>query len=357
MKRDKSEIILSFKSKAKHIKKVKRQNRKRKQIAGYQKFLFNAKQYAIKNHTANINHNRHVINNHSNTFVNKIAPSKFNLQQDNCIKVITFINELKSLGKKGKNININMEGVTEIGNGAISMLLSVINELGNNAVLVKGTKPKDVVAKSVLEKSGFFRYLKTIIADENTNSKSTILRTGDNKTPSTELAEEVRKAMGTIWGVNARCPRLYGGIFEMFRNSCDHAFKNADPVTWHLGLTHLDDENKVKFSFVDNGVGILHTFKTSIIQSVINYFKDNSDLLMTAFKDGIESRTGLSWRGKGLPAIYEMLTDNIIAKLIVISNDVYIDFEQNILINLPVSYSGTYYYWEINKECSKSYFE
>ena len=101
MKRDKSEIILSFKSKAKHIKKVKRQNRKRKQIAGYQKFLFNAKQYAIKNHTANINHNRHVINNHSNTFVSKIAPSKFNLQQDNCIKVITFINELKSLGKKG----------------------------------------------------------------------------------------------------------------------------------------------------------------------------------------------------------------------------------------------------------------
>lgn len=351
------EIKLSKRSEVRHVKNVRRKNLKRKQISGYQKFLFNAKQYALKNHTVHVNHSRYVYNNHANGFVNKVAPSKFNLQQDNCVEVIKFINELKLLGKKGKNININMEGVTEIGNGAISMLLSVINELGNNAISIKGTKPKDVAAKSVLEKSGFFKYIRTVISDENSNSKSTILRTGDNKTPSTELAEEVRKAMDTIWGVNARCPRLYGGIFEMFRNSCDHAFKNAEPVTWHLGLTHLDDENKVKFSFVDNGVGILHTFKTSIIQSVINYFKDNSDLLMTAFKDGIESRTGLSWRGKGLPAIHEMFTDNIIAKLIVISNDVYIDFEQDIQINLPVSYSGTYYYWEINKECTKSYFE
>lgn len=357
MKRKISGFRFSLKSKVNHFKKVKRQKLKRRQIAGYNRFLFNAKQYAIKNHTENINHSQHIKNNHLNVFVNKIAPAKFNLQKDNCVGVIKFINELKFLGEKGKNLNINMEEVTEIGNGAISMLLSVINELGNKAILIKGSKPNDIVARSILEKSGFFRYIKTIISDENSNSKSTILRTGDNKTPPTELVVEVRKAMETVWGVNARCPRLYGGIFEMFRNSCDHAFKNTEPITWHLGLTHMEDENIVKFSFVDNGIGILNTIKSGIIKTVFNLFRDNSDLLSTAFKDGIESRTGLSWRGKGLPSIYEMLTDNIITKLIVISNDVYIDFDNNILKNLPVSFSGTYYYWEINKECTKSYFE
>jgi hypothetical protein len=358
MKRNFFENCITIKSKRNHSKEVKRNNSKRRQVAGYQKFLHNAKIYAINNHTANINHKN---NTHENPntikFINKLAPVKFNLQYENCVAVIRFINELKTVGKKGRHININMENVIEIGNGAISMLLSVIYDLGNNGILVKGTKPKNKEVNAILEKSGFFKYIKTVLSDENSNSKNKILRTGDNKTSATELAEEVRKSMETVWGVNARCPRLYGGIFEMVRNSCDHAFKNSELTTWHLGLTHVDEENKVKFSFVDNGKGIIKTFLSGVLKNFINLFKDNTDILVTAFSDGIESRTKLSWRGKGLPSIYEMREDNIITKLIVITNDVYIDFDEKIHVTLPVSYSGTYYYWEINKSCVKSYFE
>lgn len=356
MKRKLFQNIITTKSKKNHRKRVRRAKQKRRQIAGHQKFLYNAKQYAVRNHTTNVNHKRQ---GSASTikFINKLAPVKFNLQYENCISVIRFINELKAFGKKGSHININMENVVEIGNGAISMLLSVIYDLGNNGILVKGTKPKNKEANAILEKSGFFKYIKTILSDENSNSKNRILRTGDSKTPSTELAEEVRKSMETVWGINARCPRLYGGIFEMVRNSCDHAFKNSELTTWHLGLTHIEEENKVKFSFVDNGKGIIKTFLSGILKNVLNLFHGNTDILLTAFSDGIESRTGLSWRGKGLPSIYEMRADNIITKLIVITNDVYIDFDEKIHVTLPVSYSGTYYYWEINKECVKSYFE
>jgi hypothetical protein len=356
--------ILSRKSLKKHRCNLRRKIKKNKLKAGRIKFINDVISNARKKGKSYLDPNQrkqrfkkdsygHVI---KPIFVNKEAPSVFNLSYDNCVPVIEFINDLKELGKGGKNINIIMENVTEIGEGAISMLLSVINELIAQEILVMGSKPKNKNVNSILEKSGFFRYLKTIVSKDNLHSKNTILRTGSSSTPGSELASEVRKAMETIWGVNARCPRLFGGIFEMYRNSCDHAFIDDEGVIWHLGLSHFEELNLVKFSFVDNGKGIIKTFISGLLKQFVNFFQDNTDILTTAFTDGIESRTGLSWRGKGLPAIYEMRLDNIISGLIVITNDVYIDFDKNIRLTLPVSFSGTYYYWEMDRNCLKSYF-
>lgn len=288
-------------------------------------------------------------------FYTMSAPAIFNLKFENAIKVISFINDLKYKGSKGMNVNLDMSKVTDFGEGAISMLHSVINEIQAKGVRVKGTKPNDKEANSKLEQSGFFKYLVTTISKENRKTKNTILKTGDKHTPNTEIANEVRKSMETIWGVNARCQELYGGIMEMVRNSCDHAFDKTHP-TWHLGLSHFDSENKVKFVFVDNGRGIISTFKKTALKNFIHLFKNHADLIDTAFRDGIESRTGLSWRGKGLPTIFEMFTDKLISRLIVITNDVYIDFNSDIYVNLPIKYKGTYYYWEIDTTCKKAYF-
>jgi hypothetical protein len=354
----------SKRARTKHKKFVRRAAAKHRKIAGEIKFQNDVRLNAIakgthyrkpiKSHFQN--KNRNTFNRPTIKFTNKITPPHFTLKYEHCIPVIEFINELKYMGQKGKHINIIMDDVVEIGEGAIAMLLSVINEIGNNAVFVKGTKPKDPSAKAILEKSGFFKYISTILSTENVNTKNAILRTGDNKTPNTEIAAEVRKSMETVWGINSRCPRLFGGIFEMFRNSCDHAFRKNESVTWHLGLSHFEENNLVKFSFVDNGKGIIKTFVTGLLKTVVNYFKDNTDILTTAFHDGIESRTGLSWRGKGLPTIFELSSDKIISNLVVITNNVYIDFDRNIIVTLPVSYSGTYYYWVIDKNCEQSNF-
>jgi hypothetical protein len=93
-----------------------------------------------------------------------------------------------------------------------------------------------------------------------------------------------------------------------------------------------------------------------LLKTVISVFKDNSDVLETAFRNGIKSRTGLSWRGKGLPTIFEMYEDKIIKRLVVITNNVYLDFDNNIKMILPCGFNGTYYYWELDSNCTKSYF-
>lgn len=289
-------------------------------------------------------------------YKNLHTPPIFKLQYEYCEDVITFVNKIKALGRGGVHMNIIMDNISDIGAGAIAMLLSVMDELVNDGVKFKGTKPKDPVARSILEKSGFFKFVNGKIEECNSNTKNTILNTGNNHTPQSELAVEIVKSMETIWGVKGRSPSIYSCAFEMMRNSCDHAFRKDNQIKWHFAVSHLESENTVKFSFVDNGKGIVKTFSEGLLKRFINLFKDNVDILECAFQNGIASRTGLSWRGKGLPTIYENYLDNHLKNLIVISNDVYIDFDRQKKHKLNKNFSGTYYYWEVDRSCEKECF-
>jgi hypothetical protein len=143
----------------------------------------------------------------------------------------------------------------------------------------------------------------------------------------------------------------------MQRNSCDHAFQKIENTRWHLGISHFDEDKTVKFSFVDNGLGIIQTYnRKGLIKQIAGFFENNADILENAYKNGIESRTGLSWRGLGLPAIYEMYTDKIITNLVVITNNVFLDFDNKIFEPMNQSFTGTYYFWKINTNCTPSYF-
>lgn len=222
--------------------------------------------------------------NHSFSFTDLRTPSIFKLQYEYCEDVIGFINKIKALGRSGKHMNIIMDDISDIGEGAISMLLSVMEELVRNGVVFTGTKPKDSSSKAILEKSGFFKFVNGKVDESNSKSKNTILNTGDNNTPQSELAVEIVKSMETVWGQKGRSPSIYSCVFEMMRNACDHAFKKDNQIRWHFALSHSDSENTVKFSFVDNGKGIIKTFTEGILKNFLNLFTDNVDIMETAFE-------------------------------------------------------------------------
>lgn len=285
------------------------------------------------------------------------APEKLTLQFGYSKDVLSFITQLKVLGETEEQISIRLDDVTDIGEGAIGMLLSVINELTLKNVALVGEKPHNNYARNALERSGFFKYMRGYVAPENLKTKNIIIRTGNINTSQRELSPEMPKAMETVWGVAGRCPILFGGIGEMLRNSCDHAFDNGDKINWHLGVSHLEKEKTVKFSFVDNGVGIIKTYyDKGLIQKVKGYFKDNAEVLEKAFKSGIDSRTGLPWRGKGLPTIYDLYRDNVITNLVVITNNVYLDFDNKTFEEINVPFSGTFYFWKVDQSCEPNYF-
>ncbi|MGL4412104.1 MAG: hypothetical protein ACRCTF_08285 [Bacteroidales bacterium] len=248
-------------------------------------------------------------------------------------------------------IKIDLSQVTNIDIASITILLSVVNDLGENGVKVKGNLPINQTAYEVIKNSGFLDHLKS--NHPCVISKNAILKRGDVKTTQTELSAEIPKITQTVWGEASRLPPLYECLVEMMINSCDHAFDNKSNVRWYLSVSHLENQNRVIFSFVDNGKGIVNTLKQTKLKRFFSMFKDNIDMLKTAFDEGHESRTGLEWRGKGLTTICENAKNNYICNLKVITNDVFIDFDNKSSgRKLRNTYQGTCYLWEINLNCT-----
>ncbi|WP_289062679.1 ATP-binding protein [uncultured Zobellia sp.] len=291
-------------------------------------------------------------------YIDLVAPVKFTLEPENVKEVLEYIEAVKKIGREKKDVNFILKDVEEIGIGAISMLISVMNELEERNVVFKGTKPKKDKPKNILEKSGFMNFVVGKVREQNRTTRNIIFTTGKINTHQKNIVNAIHKANLTVWGEDGRSPLLYGTIVEMIKNSCKHAFKIEDKVKWHIAVNHDEKNNKVKFSFVDNGIGIIKSFEKEDLMKIFGgYFRNNAEFIDAAYNSGIESKTGKAWRGTGLPTIYETFSDKIIKKLVVITNNVYCDFETNKKFTLKEPFSGTYYYWEMDKGCVKHCFK
>jgi len=329
----------------KRLLKIERRKKKRKEKS------FRLKMAKIKLKRIRKNSERKI-------YADVTAPEKLTLQLGYSEEVLRFIALLKELGKTERIIVIRLHKVINIGEGAIAMLLSVMKELTQEGIALRGQKPDNVVARNKLEMSGFFKYMRGYVSPENLKTKNIIIHTGNINTSQKKLEPAMPEAMETVWGVQGRCPELFGVIGEMLRNVCDHAFQVDNKIFWHLGVSHIEEENTVKFSFVDNGIGIIKKYyENNSWKQVKDHFKSNAKILENAYKKGIESQTGLPWRGEGLPTIFELYDDNIITNLVVITNNVYLDFDKNRVEEINVPFSGTYYFWKINKSCKPAYFK
>jgi hypothetical protein len=288
--------------------------------------------------------------------VNIKAPEQFNLMLDNCELFLEFINDLKLKALNFKKIEINLSSSINFKHGAIVMLLSVVQEISELGVQIFANRPSIPHENDILEKSGFFSFTNTTVSVKNKHTKDIILKTGGANDMKL-INSEIRKANETTWQIKGRNPAIRAMVFEMARNSVDHAFKRKQRTKWHFGLHHNDGNKEVTFSFVDNGKGVISTVKNQKLwKSISKLIKSNAEFLKLAFENGIESRTGVKLRGKGLPAIHECYSDGYIQSLVVITNNVYLDFDKKIFKTLTNNFTGTYYYWKLNKTCNKACF-
>jgi hypothetical protein len=92
-------------------------------------------------------------------------PQIFSIR-DNTIETIKFINDLKKIKTNRQRIFINLNGVTDITNGSIALLVSVVNELSSRGYRISGNKPRDGETKKNGEIS-FFSHMSGDIEYEN----------------------------------------------------------------------------------------------------------------------------------------------------------------------------------------------
>ncbi|WP_353099644.1 hypothetical protein [Myroides odoratus] len=349
--KDKRRIVLNKVRKRlrrkKRLSKLERQRRNKKRLSVF--YPYNS--YEV--------YQKKVVNRRKN-----IVPcSNFELLK-NPNDVIQFISELKAL--KGNNriieIVIDLKDIKTIDEPAISLMLSSVHELSLNKKRVRGSIPEDESAYEILTRSGFFTNIKKVSDNiskkiKSNNSKN-ILLIADHTTKKKGqvIGEFIKKAMKVLTGIEEHNRALYTFIIEMNLNAFEHAYETIEDFTdkhWVLGFSYNEEEEKLYFTFTDNGVGILNQLnikKPLLFKQILVDFNFNQELLLiNLFDKKYNSRfkTQIN-RNRGLPAIKEKYVNNDVNNLICLSNNVLLNFNGDETLKLKHEFMGTFYYWEMD---------
>jgi hypothetical protein len=286
-------------------------------------------------------------------------PEKFSLAAD-LQEVIKFIAKLKAYSKIPEQVfkvNLDLDKVEHIDIGAISLLLSSIKELALKNIKVQGNLPKHPACEQYIIDSGFLEHLNilssTVKRKINTienESRNSMLMNGRDKTDHRRIGQCIKTSMKKICGYERHYQPLYGVIGEMNINSLEHAYRRNKH--WLFAVNFEKKTEKLIFTFTDNGYGIYTRLKRNFGLKAFELLGLTTELKIVEgmFDEKYNSRFKKQYnRNKGLPAIKALQEKKKVTNLIIITNKVYINFATGKKIQLENDFSGTFYYWELDK--------
>ncbi len=282
------------------------------------------------------------------------------LDTENVIEFISKLKSYKSTTREVKSILIDLINVEKIDIGTISLLLSSVKELGLYGIDVIGTLPKDKKAEKIFLDSGYLNHMGEVSKSLKkslrvSNQENLLLMLAKEKSESKKVGECIKLAIKSLTGTSSHYPPIYGIVQEMNGNSVEHAYKKK--THWILGINHDRINNKLIFTFTDNGYGIINTLKKRFKKAVFDKLNLHSDeiILNGVFNKEYNSRFKKQYnRNKGLPVIKKAQDENKIKNLIVISNKSIVNISTKKACRLNNEFSGTFYYWELDIETYKN---
>ncbi len=289
------------------------------------------------------------------------APKIFSLL-DNAEELLSFIHKVDDCFTDKKKVFIRMKDTTVISYDAIVVLLSKLIQFKASKIGFNGDFPKDKYLEGILKGSGFIEYLYKNFGNQDTYTIDKKIYTHANKNVNSALTSTIiEEASKKIWNEKRRCPGMQRVFIELMQNTNNHASNHRKgEKLWWSSIIHNKKEEKVCFSFIDYGVGILDSLKNKetgkfarIMTAIKNILKpqNNADILKLLLEGKIHEliKEQAYNRGKGLPGIYKAWKSNDISNLIVITNNVYANVAYNEYREMTNDLSGTFIYWEINK--------
>lgn len=284
-----------------------------------------------------------------------ILPSIFSIVE-NTNETLNFFNIAQNLLENGRKLFFDMSKVKALTLDALLYILSILNyfELRGIGAKVRGNVPQNEKCVTLLIDSGFFKFVNP---SKKLNQKINpdILQFKSGTNVDVKIAKKVVDFclvnLNQNPSVKSKC--IYKMLIELMGNTYEHAFENREKTSkWYLFALHDKNDKKVKFAFLDGGLGIPSTIiknkHEKIIEVVNRLLKDkfsiDSKLIKSALDGNFRTRTKRGWRGKGLPSIYSNLKLDYIEKLTIIANMGHFN-EQDSLIDLNVKFNGTLYIW------------
>lgn len=273
----------------------------------------------------------------------------------NTVGMIDFVEQLEYAIDTFDRIIINLSGIKDISTDAtLAIYAKANNPKRKKNAKIYITSPEIIELKDKLFDSGIFGKEARIFSNGETREpRGLIERKNDVNVKSEETSDLIKFATKQLFNKELRFQQLQRVFVECMNNTVNHATLDAEAKeSWWASVFYDEKAEIARFNFFDNGIGILESINLRWQDKLFQKFglKGNAAIMRDALAGDVGSRTGLSYRGKGLPAILEAFTQGCITNLIIISNNVYVNVGKNEYTNLGKSFKGTFYHWEVSEQ-------
>lgn len=277
------------------------------------------------------------------------SPSVFSLIE-NPDEMLTFFDAAERALHDGKNVEIDLAGVTRLSPEAPAVLLSrIADQRFTHNMRVSGNLPVEDGPRQMILDSGFFDNdaVHLSIPRPKAIGQGRIFSGRSTKVKADKGFRIANQALSLVPANIGQRDGIEISIQEAMNNTVEHAGKNEP---WFLSVYCDPRERSAYFTLVDGGTGILGSLRQKRVMELILrriHRKSDVSVLRSMLRDGTpRSSTGDKGRGWGLPRLAERAKWNQIHNLTIISNGVYANVSRDDYRELKSSFSGTFVYWE-----------
>jgi hypothetical protein len=279
------------------------------------------------------------------------APSNFSLL-NNAQKVVPFLNSIERHIENFR-LSINFENVLEITPEAVLALIATMKKFKSRSV--HGSLPKLEKARQILVESGFLDHVSHGLNLQGAASGQIARFEGVTVDPL-RARELIMYGTEQLLGSRVDHQPAYCVILEAMQNTVDHAHVIPEgqlgPLTTETwwAMVYADRERRrICFALLDTGVGIFRSARVKLWRKLDRAIRKAADtsILKQMLQGRIESRTGLDYRGKGLPSMNRYSESGEIQDFLILSNTVHGKIRPQSYSVLESSFRGTMLYWEI----------
>jgi hypothetical protein len=266
--------------------------------------------------------------------------------------VVLFLNSIeKYIGEF--RLKINFEDVVEITPEAVLAMIATLKKFTSRDVA--GTVPKLDKGRQILIESGFLDHVNHGLQLHG-SSQGQIARFEGVTVDPVRARELIMYGTEQLTGKRVDSEPAYCVILEAMQNTVDHAHMlpsgGLNPLkteTWWAMVYADKDRTRLCFALLDTGVGIFKSAKVKAWRRADRAIRKTADIsiLKRMLQGGIESRTGLDYRGKGLPSMNRYSESTEIRGFLILSNAVHGKIEEQQFTPLECQFHGTMLYWEI----------
>lgn len=265
-------------------------------------------------------------------------------------EIIMFISDKVNFGKI---IFIDLSKIIDYTTDALMYLIAVINNLNehfNGKYRFSGNTPMKSEIKKKFQESGFFKYVH-YTGDEPLSSSSDTIKIVTGENSDTEVAKQISDFVAERAKVPiSKCRFLYVMMIELMSNTKKHAYNTKNVLTPHW-YCFVDYNNDIfTFTFMDIGAGIPSTVRKKFSEKIdILGIKGEDKYVISALNGDFRTSTKKVYRGRGLPKIRQICSENKIKNMRIITNkaDVSVNDIDYSSSQMNKRLIGTLYNWQI----------